>query len=314
MDRQIDDGGGFMIGKYKILYKNGKENDIKINHDSEKKLYDNYFVFSTKHKNKDKLKIPCISGSPVYYLMYFNIFNKLKIKIEEEIRKKFEITEINTPNLIENTEEIKTLQKLFGLEQFICNNKYVLPPASDFGIFSFFKNKDLTIEKVNSNIYEFASCYRIETKQQNNVLIRPSCFHLPDMHFFLKNNIYLETRKHLLFYSKILNELNIDYNFALRISENEYNKHKEDILEIVQAINKDLIINIVPFSIRYWEAKFKFIYKDGDGNYVQLSTVQIDYKSSKIFNIKMKGENVTILHSSIGSLERLIYAYLEIND
>ena len=280
-----------------------------------KEIYDNYYTFSSDYKDNTKIDIPNISFSPVYYNSNINTFNYLKEYIENSIKNTFEITEMSIPNLIENTAEIKILQKLFGLDEFALNDKYVLPPASDFGVFSFLKDKDIIDENINNNIYQFADCYRIEDKKkQNNVLIRPTYFHLPDMHTFLNGNIYKTVEKHLLFYSKILDELNIDYNFALRIVEKEYIKHKKEIIAIVKKINKDLIINIVPSSIRYWDSKFKFIYKDTDENYVQLSTVQVDYNSSKIFNIKMKGKNMTILHSSIGSLERLMYAYLEKKD
>ena len=304
-----------MSGIYKIIHTNGKETNIKLEYNSEKEIYDNYYTFVRDRRDSTKIDIPNISFSPVYYNSNINTFNYLKEYVEHSIKNTFEITEISTPNLIENTAEIKALQKLFGLDEFAFDNKYVLPPASDFGIFSFLKDKDIIVENIGNNVYQFANCYRIEDKKkQNNVLIRPTCFHLPDIHSFLNSDIYQAVEKHLLFYSQILDELNIDYNFALRITEKEYTKYKKDIIAIVKKINKDLIINIVPSSIRYWESKFKFLYRDTDGNYVQLSTVQVDYNSSKIFNIKMKGNNMTILHSSIGSLERLMYAYLEKKD
>ena len=90
---------------------------------------------------------------------------------------------------------------------------------------------------------------------------------------------------------------------------------EKNVLQILKNIAKelkeDIIINIVPSSIKYWESKFKYVYKDSNNDYIQLSTVQVDYKTSNIFNIKMEGKNIKIIHSSIGSMERLLYSYLD---
>ncbi len=72
-----------------------------------------------------------------------------------------------------------------------------------------------------------------------------------------------------------------------------------------------MVVNVVPSSIKYWESKFKYIYIDSQEDVVQLSTVQVDYRTSKLFNIKIEGEYAKIIHSSIGSMERVMYAYLD---
>lgn len=285
-----------MIRCYKLIDKNGAEIDIKAN--SEKELYDKYYI-TEANKEKD-VDISKINFSPVYENENIKMFNSIKEIIETKIIEYLKVSEIRMPSIIKNTEKLKELQELFGLKQFVCDGDYILPPASDFCVFSYFENKNFIKAEMPIKIYQFTNCYRIEDKdRQNNVLTRPTCFHLPDIHCFVENNVYQETLKHLKVYENILNELEIPYLMAMRITENEYIKQKEEIQNIAKKLKKNIIINIVPSSIRYWETKFKYIYKDSKGEYIQLSTVQVDYKSSKIFNIRMEGKNVIILHSSV---------------
>lgn len=128
--------------------------------------------------------------------------------------------------------------------------------------------------------------------------------------FIVYKNVYKEAKKHLVIYSRILKILEIPFFISLRISEKEY-QEKKIIKKIAIELEKDIIVNIVPNSIKYRESKFKYIYKDSNNEYIQLSTVQGDYKTSNIFKIKMEGKDIRIIHSSIGSMERLLYSYLD---
>lgn len=301
-----------MIGFYKKINEYGAEHDINVNEiKSERELYNKYGAIKTETKT-NSINIMNLCFSPVYEKDNMQIFNRVKQFIEEELKEKLCVDEMKTPCILENGKKLKVLQELFGLEQFICNDNYILPPASDFGIFQCFENKDFSEKELPVRIYEFANCFRIEDKtKQKNILTRPTCFHLPDIHCFMKVGIYQEALKHLEVYKDILNSLRIPYFISMRISEQEYSEQKEEIQGIAQNLCRDIIVNIVPTSIKYWETKFKYIYRDSQGEYVQLSTVQVDYKSSKIFNIRTEGKNAIILHSSIGSMERVLYAFLD---
>ena len=298
-----------MVGYYKLISEIGKEENVEIDEiNSDKDVYN--FYCKEKRNDKKDFNVQSIDYSPVYKGETLKKIYYLKDIIEKNIKSDLEIEEMKTPEIIKSNEKLEKLQELFGLEPFNCNKDYILSPASDFGIFSAFDGKNFEEREIPLTIYEFAKCYRVEDKKKD-VLKRPTSFYLPDIHCFMQKNVYEEVLKHLKTYERILQELKIPYFIALRISEKEYNDNKEDICNIAKNLRKNIIINIVPSSIKYWESKFKYVYKDSNNEFIQLSTVQVDYRTSEIFNIKVKGKNVDILHSSIGSIERLLYAFLD---
>lgn len=298
-----------MVGYYKLISDIGKENDVEINEiNSDKDVYN--FYNSEERNACNKIDIQDIDYTPIYKEDNLEKFYYLKNIIEENIKSNLKIQEIKTPEVIKSNDKLEELQKLFGLEKFNCNEGYILSPASDFGVFSAYEGKEFKEEDIPLRVYEFARCYRIEDKKRD-VLKRPTSFYLPDIHCFMGKDTYKEVLKHLKLYEKILKKIQIPYFIALRISEQEYNNSKEKICNIAKELKNNIIINVVPSSIKYWESKFKYVYKDSNNDFIQLSTVQVDYRTSKIFNIKVKGKNAEIIHSSIGSMERLLYAFLD---
>ena len=298
-----------MVGYYKLISNRGKEEDVEISDiSSDKDVYN--FYHDEERKISNKINIQDIDYTPVYKEDNLEKFYYLKNIVEKNIKSNLKVYEIMTPEVIKSNKKIEELQKLFGLEKFDCNEGYILSPASDFGVFSAYEEKNLEEKEIPLRVYEFAKCYRIEDKKKD-VLKRPTSFYLPDIHCFMENDTYKEVLVHLKLYEKILKEIKIPYFIALRISEQEYNNNKEKICNIAKELKNNIIVNIVPSSIKYWEAKFKYVYKDSNNDFIQLSTVQVDYRTSKIFNIKVKGKNAEIIHSSIGSMERLLYAFLD---
>ena len=298
-----------MVGYYKLITMEGTEEPIGMNEiKSDKDVYN--FYYNINRDKKDEFKITSIDDSPVYIDENLKDFYIIKHIIEKNIRLKLNLKEIKTPEVMKYNSKLEELQKLFGLEPFRCNEEYILAPASDFGVFSFFEGKEFKEFEIPLSVYEFARCYRIEDKKKD-ALKRPTSFYLPDIHCFLNCDIYEEVLKHLKVYEEILHELQIPYFLTLRISEQEYKQRRIELCNIAKHLNKNILVNIVPSSIKYWESKFKYIYKDTNNEFIQLSTVQVDYRTAKIFDIKAKGENVTIIHSAIGSMERLLYAFLD---
>ena len=298
-----------MVGYYKFISNIGEERDVEISEiGSDKDVYN--FYHSEERNIKNKINIQDIDYTPVYKEANLEKFYYLKNIVEKNIKSNLEVHKIMTPEVIKNNDKLEELQKLFGLEKFDCNEEYILSPASDFGVFSVYEGKNFEEKEIPLRVYEFARCYRIEDKKKD-ALKRPTSFYLPDIHCFIEKDTYKEVLEHLKLYEKILKQIKIPYFIALRISEQEYNDNKEKICNIAKELKNNIIINIVPSSIKYWESKFKYIYKDSNNDFIQLSTVQVDYRTSKIFNINVKGKNAEIIHSSIGSMERLLYAFLD---
>ena len=298
-----------MVGYYKYISKFGNEEEVNIDIlESDKDVYN--FFHKEEKKNCKNIDVYNIDYTPIYQKELLEYFNYIKKTIEKEIKDGLAVEEIKTTTILKNNERLEELQKLFGLQQFKCNEEYILVPASDFGVFSLYEDVNLKRDQLPIRLYEFAKCYRIEEKKKHS-LKRPTTFNLPDIHCFIDKNVYEEVQKHLVIYSKILKILEIPFFVSLRISEKEYQEKKEIIRNIAKELEEDIIVNIVPNSIKYWESKFKYIYKDSKNEYIQLSTVQVDYKTSNIFKIKMEGKNIKIVHSSIGSMERLLHSYLD---
>lgn len=154
-------------------------------------------------------------------------------------------------------------------------------------------------------------CYRLED-QFDGSLLRSYSFELPDIHVIAKENIYEIVKQHMLLYKKILDKFGIRRVAALRITEKEFEIYSDKIKEVANDLNEDIFINTVPSTIRYWEAKFKFVQVNKENKAVQLSTVQVDYQTSKIFNFKDEvNQNVTVVHSSPGSVQRLLCCLID---
>ena len=223
-----------MVGYYKFISDSGKEKDVEINEiSSDKDVYN--FYHSEVRKLYNKINIQDIDYTPVYKEDNLEKFYYLKDIIEKNIKTNLKVNEIMTPEVIKNNDRLEELQKLFGLEKFNCNEEYILSPASDFGVFSVYEGKNFEEKEIPLRVYEFAKCYRVEDKKKH-VLKRPTSFYLPDIHCFMKNDTYKEVLKHLKLYEKILKEIKIPYFIALRISEQEYNKKKENICNIAKEL------------------------------------------------------------------------------
>lgn len=300
-----------MVGYYKYISELGIEDDINMDTiKSDKDVY-NYFHKEIRNDCKN-INVSDIDFTPIYQNDLLKNFDYIKEIIEKEIKNNLIIKEVKTTTIIKNNKRLEELQKLFGLPKFECSQEYILVPASDFGVFSLYEDTNFKKEQLPTTVYEFAKCYRIEDKKQDP-LRRPTSFNLPDIHCFINDKVYEEVQKHLVVYGEILRILEIPYFISLRITEKEYKEKKEDLKNIAKELRKDIIVNIVPSSIKYWESKFKYIYKNSNNEFIQLSTVQVDYTTSDIFNIKMEGKNIRVIHSSIGSMERVLYSYLDKN-
>lgn len=190
---------------------------------------------------------------------------------------------------------------------FECSDDLILRPATEFSIFTLLEDTVLKNEELPKTYYEMGLYYRLED-DFDAALLKSYSFELPDTHVILNSGVYETIKEHLTIYKNLLDTLQIPYTVAVRITENEFNIKKSNIEEISRKLNRDIFVNVVPNSIRYWETKFKFINIDKNNKQIQLSTVQVDYSTSKIFNFKSElGQNMTVIHSSPGSIQRILY-------
>lgn len=294
-----------VFGKYYIPRKDGNVEDIAIKSEEEVVLSLQKSRNSSKHCSNciiDKKKNGCVFLTKDT----LNIYLELKSYVDSFINDVFNPTHVISSTIFKKTANLEELQKLFGLDLFECSKDLILRPATDFGIFTLLENSTIRDCDLPKCYYERGLCYRLEDAFDGS-LVRSYSFELPDIHTVTQSDCYEIVKQHMVSYKQFLDKLGITRAVALRITEKEFFSNAECIKDIAATLNEDIFLNVVPASIRYWESKFKFVQINSEGKKVQLSTVQVDYNSSKIFNFK--GENnkyLTVIHSSPGSLQRLL--------
>jgi threonyl-tRNA synthetase len=87
-------------------------------------------------------------------------------------------------------------------------------------------------------------------------------------------------------------------------------------LRLLKIVKRPALLELLPERKHYWVMKHEFQIIDAVGGNAQLSTVQLDLEDSERYGIryvdeKGKKHGCIILHSSMGSIERWIYATLE---
>ena len=241
----------------------------------------------------------------------YDAYTKIKSYINEIIKTNINPVNVVSPTIFKKNNRLEELQKLFGLDIFQCSGNLILRPATDFGIFTLLENTTIKNCDLPKAYYEMGLCYRLEDEFDGS-LIRSYSFELPDIHVIVKTNFYEIVKQHMVLYKQILDNFGINRATALRITEQEFTLYSDKIKEIAKDLNEDIFLNIVPSTIRYWEAKFKFVQVNKENKQIQLSTVQVDYQTSKIFNFKDEvNENVAVIHSSPGSIQRLLCCLID---
>ncbi|MBQ8425245.1 MAG: hypothetical protein IJX17_04420 [Clostridia bacterium] len=289
------------VGKYVIVMPNGEVLESIGLKTTGNHYVDKYIGIIENNKlERDFGEI--ISPSKKYNIQEQVLQTIDKTLIEQNI----EVLRVKTPSIFEIDDKLLKQQELFGLAPFVVNEKFLLPPASDFGIFKMLENT--TIDNANANrFYEIATCYRKEDSAK--AFKRQFVFGLPDFHSIkYKNDIKSEILLFMNFNATVLRKLNIKFIISLRITEDEYENQKDVILKLAKDYQTPISVNILPSTIRYWTAKYKLLYMDSTNSFIQLSTVQVDYSTCDLFSIN-GGD--TVIHSSPGSLERLIYAVFD---
>ena len=113
-----------------------------------------------------------------------------------------------------------------------------------------------------------------------------------------------------------MNESNIDYALAFRVVERYFSELKPILLELLKHAKMPALIEILKEAKHYWICKSECQAMDSVNGNAQLCTVQLDLEDSERYGIKYidadgKKKGCIILHSSVGSIERLIYSILE---
>jgi threonyl-tRNA synthetase len=247
-----------------------------------------------------------------------NLLEELAIQVADELGA----SRIETP-VVYNEDEpdigeqaARFYQKDYKIR--LPNKTLLLRFAGDFGLFRMMKNTMMSYKQMPVRIFELSPSYRLEQSGECIGLKRMRAFTMPDIHCFCRDlEQGLEEYERLFMkYTKLVDAIKIDHVVAFRVVKEFYLQHKHFIARLLKQIKAPALIELLPEQKHYWVMKHEFQMIDSVGGNGQLSTVQLDLEDSErygIFYVDEDGKKrgCIILHSSMGSIERWMYAVLE---
>lgn len=190
--------------------------------------------------------------------------------------------------------------------------------AGDFGLFSTMKNVQMSQRQLPIRIFELSPSFRLEKRGECVGLRRLRAFTMPDIHCFCAdyNQGKEEFARITKYYDQLITGLGIEYLLIFRIVEEYYAQTRDLLVGLAKDLKRPVMVELLPEMTHYWNVKNEFQFVDAAEGSGQLSTVQLDVSDAERYGITYTndaGEEVgtIIVHTSIGSLERLIYGLLE---
>ena len=264
------------------------------------------------------------SGHFRFYPKGALIFDLIKEWADEISLNRLNALKIETPLIYDyNEPDIKKQVESFHERHYVVNvpgkeREFILRFAGDFGLFKIMKTSKLSYKNLPLRVYEYSKSFRYEKSGELTGLKRLRAFSMPDIHSFAEDvekgfEEYKEIYKN--FYD-LAGAMEIKFVPVFRAVESFYYEHKEHILDLVKYSNQPVYIELLSDMKHYWAIKSEFQAIDGNESFMQLSTVQLDIKDAEIYGISYVNKEgdkkgCIICHSSIGSIERWIYAILE---
>jgi len=251
----------------------------------------------------------------------FNVLVSWAKKIALEDLKAMEII---TPLIYDWSEpDIREQAESFHERHYIVKTpderkKFVLRFAADFGLFKMMKDATLSYKNLPIRIFEFARSFRYERSGEISGLKRLRSFHMPDLHSFCADieqgwEEFVTLFRH---YKRLTDATGIEYAIVFRAAREWWERLRDKLVDLVKESGKPAFVEVLSKMKHYWAIKNEFQAIDSMGGNVQLATVQLDVVDAArygIYYIDAEGQKrgCIIVHSSIGSIERWIYAVLE---
>lgn len=335
--------------EYVILKQNGEEIklDLENKEDVVKKLDQindislKAYVLSEELQSQNDQEAPSIkemrrlelidyepASDSGHFRMYPNgelIFDLLKDWVDYIAKEKLEAMQIESPIIYDwSDKEIREQANSFHERHYMVKvpddekKEFVLRFAGDFGLFKMLKDANFSYKMLPMRMYEFSKSFRYEKSGELSGLKRLRAFHMPDVHCFCENQEQgMEEYKNLYKkYVDLARGVGIKFAIVVRVVKEFYDKYKKDLVELANYSNAPLFVEILSEMKHYWAIKHELQAIDSIGGNEQLSTVQFDVKDAKVYGINYidslgEKQGCIICHSSVGSIERWIYAVLE---
>lgn len=198
------------------------------------------------------------------------------------------------------------------------DREFVLRFAGDFGLFRMIRDASVSYRNLPVRIYELSKSFRYERSGELSGLRRLRGFTMPDIHSFTADveagwEEYGELYRH---YDDLARGAGVRYAVAFRVVDAFYREHRDRLLELIRYTGRPAYVEVLDGMKHYWAVKHEIQAIDSVGGTCQLSTVQLDVVDSERYDITYidrggEAKGCVICHSSIGSIERWIYAILE---
>lgn len=238
--------------------------------------------------------------------------------------ERFNCIKIETPLIYDWAQpDIRAQGESFHEKHYIvrvpddARKELVLRFAGDFGLFRTMKDATFSYKQLPIRIYEFSKSFRYEQRGELSGLRRLRGFTMPDIHSFCADlgqgwHEYQELYKN---YADLADATEIQYAIAFRVVKEFYDKHKDKIIELLKYSKQPALIEVLAGMKHYWAVKHEFQAIDWPAE-CQLSTVQLDVADAERYGITYvasdgKKKGCIICHSSVGSIERWMFAILE---
>jgi threonyl-tRNA synthetase len=342
-EETIEEKAKRIPSRFIILTPEGKEHELELENIEKCKILEKYpllksFIISEEIKGQPSKppssieimrKLELVDYEPAsepgmfrYYPNGALIKSLLEKWVYEIVVKGLNAMKIDTP-ILYNWNEPDIREQAIAFRERDYRIEYprktlILRFAGDFGLFRMMKDCTFTYKQLPFRIYEISPSFRKEKKGELTGLRRCSFFHMPDLHSFCKdlNQAKDEYRKIFKKYTEVLNGIKIDYAICFRVVEKYFKELKPMLVELLKHAKRPALIELLGEAKHYWICKSEHQAIDSVGGNAQLCTVQLDVEDSERYGIKYmdkdgKKKGCIIVHSSVGSIERLIYAILE---
>ena len=243
------------------------------------------------------------------YAAEIAIRNLHAIKIETPL-----IYRLDQPDIAGQAARFREKDYRFKLD----GKEFVLRFAGDFGLFRMMRDATISYKQLPIRVYELSHSFRFEQSGECVGLRRLRAFTMPDIHAFGKDLEQGMDEFEAIFreYTKLADSMEVDYIVAFRVVKEFYEKNKEWFIKLLKIAKRPALIELLAEMKHYWIVKSEHQAIDSVGGAGQLCTVQLDIEDSErygIFYVDVDGKKkgCIIVHSSMGSTERWIYAMLE---
>lgn len=334
--------------KHLILLPSGEELPLDLENPEEaKQLLDKVgdaelkaYVLSEELKGQNRAEPPSIRMMQQHELIGYEpasdsghfrlypkghlIFDLLKAWADHIALERLHALQIDSPIIYDASDkEIQEQAGSFHERHYVvkapdAQKEFLLRFAGDFGLFKIMKEAQFSYRMLPLRVYEFSKSFRYERRGELAGLRRLRAFHMPDIHCFCKNleQGWDEYQQLYRNYADLADASGVQYAVGFRVVESFYNEHKNRIVALLQHSNRPAFIELLSKMKHYWIVKHEFQGIDSVGGNCQLSTVQLDVKDAAVYGINYvdsdgSKKGCIICHSSIGSIERWMYAVLE---